>query len=318
MEFDLTEDGKIYARGVDLKRMAKKALDLRLATDQSRSLDLIAQLMGQRNFHALRQSAQHVDQDKIIRTKHAVEAFEHVRDKAIHRGDAFPEDLPERFTPGWKKHALQLLDGALAQRTPGTLNFVALVGACGSGKTILAKAHCAQRGSGSRVIDTGLYSWFLSRYKPSAGDVVYMDRPASTKVLSDHKSRGMVFFPQYQEWDATPPHQRTLQRASQIFSIDHLGIPYDDMQSYSHGEPIPRKLARDCSLVIAFPTVEAVQAALDQAGTVLKMGGPKSISAPNNWGAAHVVNLDDMTSCTLHRTDGEFAPSAAPAQASAA
>lgn len=46
MEFDLTEDGKIYARGVDLKRMAKKALDLGLATDQSRSLDLIAQLMG--------------------------------------------------------------------------------------------------------------------------------------------------------------------------------------------------------------------------------------------------------------------------------
>lgn len=318
MEFDLTENGKIYARSVELKRMAKKALDMRLAPNQDRALDLIAQLMGQRNFHALRQSAQNVDQDKIIRTKNARDAFEHVCSKAIHRGDAFPDDLPDRFTPGWKKHALQLLDGALAQRTPGTLNFVALVGACDSGKTILANAHCARRGGGSRVIEAGLYPWFLSRYTPAAGDVVYMERPASTKVLPDLMSRTPLSPQQCQAWDTTPENQRTLQLASEIFRINLLGIPDDDLESYGFGEPIARKLARECSLVIAFPTVEAVQAALDQAGTVLKMGGPKSISAPNNWGAAHVVNLDDMTSCTLHRTDGEFAPSAAPAQASAA
>ncbi len=299
MEFEINENGKIYARSVELKRIAKKALALGLAKKNDQALDLIAQLVGLRDFHALRQSAKNIDQDKLIRKKSAHDALAHVRCKAIHRGEVFPKDLPEHFTSDWKKQALQLLDNALATRTPGTLNFVALVGASDSGKTILANAHCARLGGGSRIIEAGLFAWFLSGYKPTSGDVVYMDRPASAKVLPDNMRGAPNLFQRLKEWETTPESQRTLQRASEIFRVDHPGIPDDDYTRFPD-ESIARKLARECSLVIAFPTVEAVHAALDQAGTIYSVGKPKSFSALKNWGAAHVVNLDDMTVCTLH------------------
>lgn len=316
MAFEINGNGKIYARSVELKRMAKKALALGLTTSNDHALDLIARLMGLRDFQHLRNVAKDIDQDKLIRKKSAHDALSHVRCKAIHKGEDFPKKPPNHFTSDWKKQALQLLDKALATRTPGTLNFVALVGASDSGKTILANAHCARLGGDSRVIEAGLFTWFRSDYKPSSGDVVYMDRPASTKALPDNMSRSPHLLKRFKEWETTHESQRTLQRASEIFRIDSP-IPYDETQSFPH-ESIARKLAHECSLVIAFPTVEAVQAALDQAGTIFSVGKPKFFSALKNWGAAHVVNLDDMTACTLHRTDGEYVPSVLPVLASVA
>jgi hypothetical protein len=186
----------------------------------------------------------------------------------------------------------------MANCKPGELNFVALVGGPGSGKTILAKAHCHQ--TGGDFIDADLYAWWPSAsHARKVGPAIYLDRPAKTPTSTGTNAR----FVADRVWRATASDRRTEAKAAEIFRVPEIGFPMDALEpSLASGNSTwpARTLVRSSPPVIAFASMDAVQKALETAWNVVTFDNEQRAERLN-WGSAHVVCLEDMTTCTLRR-----------------
>lgn len=277
-------NGKVYASHIDLKRMARKMVIENVATNDDNALNMLARWMGEPNFQVLSRIAQAGN----IATAPLDEIFASLSKLGMSEGEQFPDRLPSRFDAAWKEQAMLLMDAAASHCSPGKLDFVALAGGPGSGKTILANAHCHARGG--YVFDPGLQLG-MSMLKLSPKTATYFDQPAAVKTTPTSQA--------IWEWRDVPADQRTLKRAAAHFRSHHT-LPFDDLDWVTTSSRA-RDLARSGLLVISFPDLEAVQRAIDTAWTVTKKNPDDA--ALLCWASAHVVNLDNMTTQVLTRTD---------------
>ena len=289
-------DGAVFAANVNLSQAAKKAKSLKYVETVEEGENLIAQLLGHRDFFEVRHLAKKGAASRNIAHLDEFAIYDLLHKKSVTKGEPFPSDLPRQFNRPWKDQALQLLDVALANCKPDELDFVALMGSPGSGKTILAKAHSLK--TRGYFIDADLYAWWAKLSPPrNVAPANYLDRPAKTPTTTGTNAR----FVAAREWQATGMDQRTEAKASGVFRVPELGFPMDEIEVMESNSPA-RALVRSSPTVIAFGSLDAVQKALDNAWHAY-MGDPAK-TARLNWGVAHVVCLDDMTTHTLRRKSG--------------
>lgn len=288
-----TRNGAVFAACVNLSQAAKKAHALGYTKDVAEAEEMFARVLGHRNFYEVRQLAKSAEPSRNIAHLDDSATYGLLHKKAVAPGESFPRHLPAKFNRSWKDQSLHLLDTALAKCERGVLDFVALVGAEGTGKTIVASAHCQK--SGGNFIDADLYAWWAKSHQAgTTGPVNYLDRPAKNPSATGMTARRAAV----DEWMATANDKRTESKAAEVFRVPEIGFPMDDLEELQSTSPA-RTLARSSPTVIAFPSVDAVQKALDHSWHAT-MSDP-SKAALLNWGAAHVVCLDDMTTCTLRR-----------------
>ena len=288
-----TTDGAVFAANVNLSQAAKKAKALHLVKSVQEGQDLIAKLLGHRDFFEVRQLAKKAEASPNIAHLDDLAIYALLHKKSVMKGESFTRDLPRQFNMAWKTQAHELLDVALAKCKHAELDFVALVGGPGSGKTVLAKAHCLK--TGGHFIDADMYAWWANLSPGlNAAPATYLDRPAKTPTATGTTARSVAI----REWLATSMDQRTEAKAAQVFRVPEHGFPMDELESTASTSPA-RRLVRSCPTMIAFGSLDAVQKALDHAWHATMSDPAKS--ARLNWGVAHVVCLDDMTTHTLRR-----------------
>lgn len=293
MKFHAT-DGAVYAANVNLSQAAKKAKALHLVKSVQEGEDLIAKLLGHRDFFEVRQLAKKADTSRNIAHLDELAIYPLLHKKSVTKGESFPRDLPRQFNMAWKTQAHELLDAALAMCKPDELDFVALVGGPGSGKTILAKAHCLK--TGGHLIDADMYAWWATLSQGlNVAPATYLDRPAKTPTTTGTTARSQAV----SEWWATSMDQRTEAKAAQVFRVSEIGFPMDEVEITVSTSPA-RTLVRSRPTVIAFASIDAVQEALDTAWHVVTMGNPQN-AKQRNWGTAHVISVADLQTCTLRR-----------------
>ncbi|WP_146139396.1 hypothetical protein [Simplicispira suum] len=282
----------MFAKTVDVDRLARNLVAEGLQPTKGAALNLAARLLGASNHHALLAQAK----APKLATWSIPDIQEYLSSEAITTGSRFPKELPPQFDGAWQHRATALLAKAVAARTPGELEFIALVGGPGSGKTLLAKHFCKL--SGGCVVDVGLYRWFTRPYQPAAGEIVVFDRPALPRSAPS-ASMARAF----ELWSHTAPRQRTVERAKELFRSEWQGIPMDAPGESIHGS-IARNLAQAAPLIVCFASPEEAQHALDGSARVISMYSPAA-TAKLNWRAAHLVNLDNLSEHTLLRAPPE-------------
>ena len=291
--FTQNAKGRIFAHGVDFNtlvtRMAQ-AFDL----TKDDAANQLATFLGARNHHEVVQRAKSPD----VRNWDWAKIESHLSKSSISSGEAFPKTLPVSLDLSWQRQGMALLKEAGALVKSDSLDVIALVGASKSGKSVLG-ANYAKAKNGI-VVDVTTFSVF-DRFEATT-PVVFLDRPAALSVRPTARAQMPAL-----AWDGLQPKERTLEKAREIVARHVPGMPWDDVAShFGVGVETPaRAMARRVILVVAFPTIEAVQDAIDS-GLLLKMGGDWRKSAPNNWRAAHVVDLDRMKLTTLLGAGGRM------------
>lgn len=302
MSITFTQNGKgrIVAHGVDFNTLVNRmAAAFDLTKDDA--ANHAATFLGARNHHEVIQRAKSPD----VRSWDWALIEAHLSKSSISHGEEFPKTLPASQNLSWQRQGMALLKEAGALVKSDSLDIIALVGASKSGKTVLGANYTkAKKGI---VVDVTTFSVF-DRFEATS-PVVFLDRPAALSVRPISRPQMPPL-----AWDGLQPNERTLEKAKEIFARHVPGMPWDDVASHFGvgGETPARAMARRVVLVVAFPTIEAVQDAIDS-GLLLKMGGDWRKSAPSNWRAAHVVDLDRMKLLTLlgaggRMYDGSFEP----------
>ena len=183
-----TSNGAVFAARVNLSQAAKKAHALGYTKDVAEAEEMFARVLGHRNFYEVRQLAKSAEPSRNIAHLDDLAIYDLLHKKAVTPGESFPRHLPAKFDRSWKDQGLNLLDTALENCKPGVLDFVALVGAEGTGKTILASAHCKK--SGGNFIDADLYAWWAKAHKAGTNGLVsYLDRPAKNPSATGMTAR---------------------------------------------------------------------------------------------------------------------------------
>lgn len=135
--------------GVDFKRLARR---FKQATSEPgftapqslpEALEALARLLGYPDLHAVNSQARGVVQAPYSRSR--------AWSPALSFGEPFPRDLPDWINPAWRDTATVLVRQALVERRKDRVEFIALVGAEGAGKSILAR-HMAHMLNGA-VLD---------------------------------------------------------------------------------------------------------------------------------------------------------------------
>ncbi|MFN9471420.1 hypothetical protein [Acidovorax sp.] len=274
--------GKPFAHGVDVNRLAGKIPAGGPPLTKDQSLDEVAQMLGERNYHALLQRANSGN----MAAWSFGEITSLVHSSAITQGAQFPRRLSRRFDAAWQASVTQMLQEAVAAFNPEVADFIALVGGPGSGKTIAAENFVAR--NGGHVVDVGLRPDMSDQFELAPGQVLCFDRPA---VNPEHESN---VFHRLRALQATG--KCTLPQVMAVFREPSVGIPRDSVGMW--GDSHARTLARQAPLIIAFPNEQAVKDAIQGAHTLLNGAGVPH--AGRNWNIARVVNLDTMTSTELY------------------
>lgn len=295
MSTTFTQDskGRIFAHGVDFTTFVNRMAEA-FGLTKDDAANRAAIFLGARNHHEVIQRAKAPD----VRSWDWAQLEAHLSKGSISKGGHFPKTLPASHGLSWQRQGMALLKEAGALVTSGSLDFIALVGASESGKSVLG-ANYAKAKDGI-VVDVTTYSIY-NRFEATT-PVVFLDRPAARSVRSPSQSRMPLLV-----WDGLQPKERTLEKAKEIFARHVPGMPWDDVSGLFSGQADTpaREMARRVVLLVAFHTIEAVQGAIDS-GLILKMGGDWRKSAPGNWRAAHVVDLDRMKLVTLLGAGGRM------------
>lgn len=259
------------ANGVDVKRLARKYIaslydlhGLEISMDQA--LDHVSSLLGARNYHDLLKQAS----DPDISSWDASTLQNHVWREAISSGSRFPSRLPRGFRKHWQDRALKLFEKAASIRIPSKLEFIALVGGEGAGKTLLSN-HLAKTLSGKNVdiclsLNTGM------SYEYQIGSVLIYDQPAPSSAPAPRQNTLAAY-----------KHERYKSYAPRIPRDE----PYDDVRQWVKNNP-------HVHFVVCFASMNDAVDALENSRILMNMQGIKH-SAELNWYRAHVINLDDMT-----------------------
>ena len=114
-------DGAVFAANVNLSQAAKKAKSLKYVETVEEGENLIAQLLGHRDFFEVRHLAKKGAASRNIAHLDEFAIYDLLHKKSVTKGEPFPRDLPRQFNRPWKDQALQLLDVAPVSYTHLTL-----------------------------------------------------------------------------------------------------------------------------------------------------------------------------------------------------
>jgi hypothetical protein len=207
-----------------------------------------------------------------------------VQDGAVSSGHDFPSGLPKRFDKRWQRSVERMFEQAAAARRPGALEFIALVGNTGAGKTLLANRMCARRGGRVVDVEISLLKGKQSSYAP--GSILVFDRSSVPPSTSKQTTATLS------SWTQMPGSKRTLKIYRELRRKTFPAIPYDDVDHFN----TLRDWVRDnhqVALVVSFADRRQVEEALRKAPVVFSPGnGARTASL--NWHGAHVVDLDAM------------------------
>lgn len=267
---------KLYVDDVDHSRLARELQKafialLNQSTDLSKLhkndwLDIGAKLLGANNHHALRKEAklnQMGQSGSDLALLLAQEAQE--------QGAPFPLYLPQEFDEAWRQKSTSLFSEAMSLFTAGKIEIIALVGASGTGKTLLAKNMVALHGGA--VMDATLNPNRIYPQYAKQGAILVYDRPS---VLPK---------PVQLDW--------TIEKAKDpVFMRQVMRSHYRLDGAYGHVHQVLETVREhpQCHVVISLPTVDMLQEALTWIRNPVK---------GFMFDAAHVVDLDNMTLTTV-------------------
>lgn len=275
----------LVANDVDVKRLAR---EIRKTFDnpcmgKEESLDVTAKLLGAQSYFDLRKKAK--DLDISTWDFNDVESF--VQKNSVTNGAQFPSDLPCNFGSNWQQLAQDLVEQAIKACEPGKLEFVALVGGSGTGKTLLANHVCAKRGG--KVVDVELSASMNTGGTYKSGSVLVYDRPANPPT-SDRPSVFSLL-------SGGAPAKLTLKRYQDLRRIKQSLIPHDDADSLMGIRDwiLDNTLV---TLVVCFANYSQVEEALRSSYINFPLANIEQRAAVN-WRRAHVVDLDSMKFSSL-------------------
>ncbi|MGN5232198.1 hypothetical protein [Aeromonas veronii] len=286
-----TRDGELFASCVDVKRLAREIRKLSSSSDpmpMHEALELVARLLGARNEYDMRQRA--VDPDISRMPREEIDRL--LQESALRTGQKFPKRLPSKFGLEWQKKAQRLFEQAVQTREQGQLEFIALIGSEGSGKTLLANHMCQH--FGGYVADVELYKPYTFLTKPMShkpGEVLIYDRPtkAATAKHAD------IFFELARM--NIGPEFRSLENYRQKMRSRQPLIPNEEIQ-----DPLASTTRHwvlnnsQVAMVISFASREEVEEAISQRKSPAFLSDHKGSF---DWRRVHVVDLDNMTQYTL-------------------
>lgn len=298
-------DGDPIADGVDIKRVLRnlRAMsdeEFALLRSKSKAENALAKLLGARNYGELINAAKAGGgaPGESIRGPAGYRRL--MLDQSVSKGERFPRELPAAFDIRWQRSAMELVDRALKGRQPGRLEFIALVGGTGCGKTVVAK-HAVDT-FGGRVLDVGFAmktgmeggKW-PSRAQRVAdakeavvevetSSLLIYDQPAQLPVRRFMRTGDVLGF------DKLPRSQQTLERYVEAYRNVHAGIPHDEpmggLRDWVRNNP-------EVALVVTFASSEVAKDVLLHHCVML--GSNPQLAAKNNWYRAHVVDLESMS-----------------------
>lgn len=298
MSFFLKGDA-LKHHDTDISRLAKSirtTLKHRKGVEltQPEALEIVCVGLGANTLYAARMEAL----DPVIKGMSLEQVDELKRARSITKGAPVPRDFLEQNDCRQKQHpnerirctsrefqqASNLFDEAKQLITPGRLQFIAVVGSQGAGKSVLLADKVDKFGglkidTSQNCFDRGDYlNGKKIAYQP--GSILAYDRPAGL-----HLKKRDAFA-------AMREHQRgAITRLSQyeaLAATSSLGIPHDDVEFRHLRNWLREEL--NVTLVVAFDSHDQV---VDAVSTrIYRMNGALS---DDNWERVYVVNLDDMT-----------------------
>ena len=305
MSFFFKSDALMH-HGTDISRLAKsiritlkerKGIEL----TQPEALEIVCSGLGAKTLYAARMEAL----DPVITRMLGPQIDELRRARSITKGEQVPPDLLThndlrqrryreervRCTSAEFLNASYLFDKAKRLVTPGKLQFIAVVGVKGAGKSVLLADKVHKFGgvkidTSQNILDRGDYVNGKKLAYP-AGSIVAYDRPAGL----DPKN--------YDAFAAARAHEQgAITRLSQyeaLQAIPALGIPHDDvmfphLRNWLREEP-------NVTLAVTFDSHDQVMDAVSM--VAYRTTGALS---DGNWECIYVVNLDDMTLCKIEIT----------------
>lgn len=290
MEFHF-RGGKVFAGHVDISRLARNLKrQLRPDADLGECLNIVSRLFGVESYYHLRRRAA----DPDIRGWDWGRALDRLQAEAVSCGESFPRRLPQRFDRVWQQRASQLLDKALAAKTHGRLDAVAIVGPSGCGKSLLV-ADAVARKSGA-IVDVGQADdMTVQRHTlhPKEGLLVFDQCAAPAPDRDDKAAAWRRLSGQH---TAT-----TLNGLREERRLRMTRVPLDSMMHLTFSRP---KMTTDLrarltdnpgtSLVTVFAHEnEAIEAFKSSP----RFGGnSRALSAELDWQRLHVISLADMSS----------------------
>lgn len=298
MSFFFKSDALMH-HGTDIGRLAKsirhtlkerKGIEL----TQPEALEIVCAGLGAKSLYAARKEAH----DPVITGMSGHQIDELRRARSITKGEQVPRDLLDqhdlrqkhhpnekvRCTSAKFLHASNLFDKAMGLVIPGKLQFIAVVGVKGAGKSLLLADKVYKFGglridTSQNIFDRGDYV-NGKKFAYPAGSILAYDRPAGL----DPKK--------YDAFAAGRAHERgaitRLSRYEALQAIPALGIPHDDamlphLRNWLREEP-------NVTLAVTFDSHDQV---VDAVSTIAyRTTGALS---DDNWERIYVVNLDDMT-----------------------
>jgi hypothetical protein len=292
MNFHFRDD-EAFAGRVQISRLARSIKkQLRPDASHDECLDLASRLLGSESYYDLLKRAR----DPDIRGWDSKDAVELLESEAIKRGSRFPSKLPPRFDLRWQRQAFQLVEEALNNVRPGTLEAVALVGPSGSGKTLLA-AHVVDR-KGGFIVDVG---------QASLMDMQRMRFEESDKVLVF--DQGSEPAPEFREGRLfnhsfrAPSQLTTLSALAKARRVRHTVLPLDsyrDVGMMGAGTTTLRdRLAKHPGLVLVATFATEDEAVNAIRSTARIVSGNPTLTFQRNWQRVHVVSLEEMRRTTI-------------------
>ena len=273
-----------FANGVDVKRLARQIKQLLAEAEGSSTmtsedaLEVASKFLGARSYFDLRKQAS----DPNIRSWNHEDVERLVQEGAVSNGYDFPKELPKRFDKRWQRSVEKMVEEAISSRKPGSLEFIALVGGTGTGKTLVANRMCAKRSG--RVIDVEISLQRGRQFSYAPGSVLALDRSA---VSPPERTKDIL-----SAWTQTPSSKQTLTTYRELRRTVFPAIPGDDAGTPNSLRHWVRENP-NVTLIISFADRRQVENALRNSPMALSPGNPAR-SASLNWRRAHVVDLDAM------------------------
>lgn len=309
----LNKNGKVYLNQVDLNRFGKN-LSKELDLDQNEALEAISKALGKKSHYDLLQHAK----SPIFSNTNFEEMCEYyIKNHLLQHGKDFPQGAP--FDSNWQEKTLSLLEQASDNCNNKNLEFIAIVGKEGSGKTLLSKAFAKKRDglivNAGHMISIGLIpllnfgfeSKKISHLQKNAGPLI-IDQSVAPITPPEQTGRFRTIFPDYSnKWHALPDKNKSFERFLEITRERFFNIPetVDEyrMHSGKYYSTIRKAIVENpkAHLIAIYKDKAEVEAALDNSLVYFGSMASKPEYAVN-WSKVHVVDLDSLELYTITQT----------------
>ncbi len=270
----------LCANHIDFKRLSRNirkefnARNPEHPINNDQALELTARVLGASSHHDARRKAE----DPDISSWPTQEIEKQLRDGTVAKGAKLPGKLPKQFDKDWQEKSEGLLHQAIEALQPGALEFIALVGQQGTGKTLLANALCHDLGG--YVIDTDLALDKGTGHPYLPGNCLIYDRSVKPVSVIDEPDPFLFSKP------GAYHGKRTLMNYRKFCKPYGTDIPHDDFMAFNRLRDWVRNNP-DVRLVITFPDLETLETALQNA--------PRILPTIHNWSKVHEVDLNSMS-----------------------